>query len=40
MAPADEQPNELARLVGGDAARYSEEDAGHGDILAVCGALP
>ena len=29
----DEQPDELTRLVGGDAAGDAEDDAGHGDIL-------
>jgi hypothetical protein len=30
---ADEPPDELARLVGGDAARDSQKDAGHAHIL-------
>ncbi len=31
----DEQPDELARLVGGDAARDADEDPGHADIVPV-----
>ena len=30
VAGADEQPDELTRLVGGDAARHADENARHG----------
>src|SRR5689334_14953320 len=33
MAAANEQPNELARLVGGDATGHTHEHAGHAGIV-------
>jgi hypothetical protein len=35
VAAFDEQPNELARLIGGDASGHPDEDPGHGTILPV-----
>ena len=33
VAFLDEQPAQLARLVGGDPTRHAEEDAGHAEMM-------